>query len=212
MRLDVRVPLTYARGALSGRGISTSVANQSIRFEASIDAPAGAKLEIELELLGSGRKLEFRAKVLESSTIEGRPERLVHVGDFEMSAEDLRSYSAWLVERAPLVVRTAPEASAGAVRGALFEVSADFSEVTVAWPTRAAYSRTFRDELSRKVLRVRNAAAVPFVGASTRVTMLIPHGVPTQIVAKVSTAQRGDVELSMQFEPEVAERLAAYAQ
>lgn len=211
LRLDVRVPVSFSRGPISGRGITTSVASQSIRFEGAFDAPAGSTINLQLDLLGSTQRLDFRAKVTEVLPLPQRTEKLVTVGDFELSAEDERSYSAWIVERAPLVVRTSGESSSQAVRGALFEVSPDFSDVKVAWPTRASYARTFREELTRNVLRIRGSAAVPRVGSTTLVTMLIPQGVPTQVNATVVTAQRGDVEVRIAVDTEIALRLATYA-
>ena len=211
MRLDVRVPLSFSRAALSGRGITASLASQNIRFEAAFDPPGGASVEIQLELLGSGRRLDFRAKVNEVASLPQRNEKLLSIGDFDMSPEDTRAYAAWLVERGPLVVRPTSDAGAQAVRGAMFEVSADFSEVKVAWPTRAVFARSFRDELSRNTLRVRTGNALPRVGTPTLVTMLIPQGIPTQVSAVVTGGQRGEVELRIVVNTETALRLASYA-
>lgn len=168
-------------------------------------------IEVQLDLIGSTQRLDFRAKVTEVLPLPQRTEKLITIGDFELSAEDERSYSAWIVERAPLVVRTTDAASSQAVRGALFEVSADFAEVKVAWPTRATYARTFREELTRNVLRIRGSAMVPRVGTQTVITMLIPQGVPTQVTAVVVSAQRGDVEVKIAVDTEIALRLATYA-
>jgi hypothetical protein len=212
MRLHVRVPIDWTWGRSTGRGISHTVAAEAIEMEASLGAAVGSRLALEVDLLGSGRRLAFSAEIGLVAPLAGRVGRLLTLGGFEMQEGDDRAWAAWLVERAPLVQRgrSTREIAGQAVRGALFEVSPGFALVTVAWPTRASFARTFREELVHNRIRVRGAAGAS-VGASTKVAFLIPQGIPAQVPGTVVAVQGGEAEVRVEVPPEVALRLASYA-
>jgi hypothetical protein len=213
MRLDVRIPMNFVHAAGSGRGITQSLSTQTLTMEVPIDAAVGTRMEIQAELIGSNRRIEFGAQVTAATPIPRRTERLVTLGNFQIEPEDARTWAAWLIERQPLVQRgrSADEIAPQGTRGALFEVAADFSEVIVAWPTRAAFARTFRDEIARNSVKVRGSNGAAQVGALVRVAFLIPQGAPAQVSGKVVAAQKGEVEIELQMPAEVALRLASYA-
>ena len=214
MRLDVRVPVHYAHGTASGRGLSTSLSLNAVAFEAVGSAPpVGATVELEIELVGAERRVTTTGKVNTISDINGRPEKLVSVGPLQAEPEHARSYSAWMTERAPLVARAVAQEDIAAkqVRGAVFEVADDFSEVTVGWPTRVAFGRTFREEIVRNVVRVRASGRPATVGKAVTVTFLVPQGAPVRLGARVASVSPGEAELQLEIPTELALRLASYA-
>lgn len=214
MRLDVRVPVHYALGNTSGRGLSTSLSLHAVAFEAQGFSPSpGSTVELEIELVGSERRVTASGKVNTVSDIVGRAEKLVSVGPLQAEPEHARSYSAWMAERAPLVARAVAQEDLAAkqVRGAVFEVSDDFSEVTVGWPTRVAFGRTFREEIVRNVVRVRASGRPAVVGKGVVVTFLVPQGAPVRLAARVASVSPGEAELQLEIPTELALRLASYA-
>ncbi len=214
MRLDVRVPVHYAHGTTSGRGLSTSLSLHAVAFEAAgFSPPVGATVELEIELVGSDRRITTSGRVNTVTDISGRAEKLLSLGPLQAEPEHARSYSAWMAERAPLVTRAVSQEDIAAkqVRGAVFEVAEDFSEVTVGWPTRVAFGRTFREEIVRNVVRVRAAGRPATVGKAVIVTFLVPQGAPVRLGGKVASVSPGEAELQLEIPTELALRLASYA-
>ncbi|MBM4369865.1 MAG: hypothetical protein FJ102_26885 [Deltaproteobacteria bacterium] len=213
MRLDVRVPVHFSHSSATGRGLSTSLSLHALAFEAaSFNPPPGATIEMQIELVGSDRRVTTTGPVNTVTDIPGRAEKLISVGPLQAEPEDARSYSAWMTERAPLVARAVAQEDLAAkqVRGAVFEVSADFSEVIVGWPTRAAYAKSFREEIARNLIRVRSAARGT-VGKPVAVAFLVPQGAPVRLNAKIATLQGGEAELALEIPPEAALKLASWA-
>ncbi len=194
--------------------MSTTLSLHALAFEAAnFSPPAGATVEMQIELVGSDRRVTTTGKVTTVSDIPGRAEKLIAVGPLQAEPEDARSYSAWMTERAPLVARAVAQEDLAAkqVRGAVVEVSADFSEVMVGWPTRMAYAKSFREEIARNVIRVRTAARGATVGQPVAVAFLVPQGAPVRLGAKIAAVQSGEVELALEIPPELALRLASWA-